>query len=93
MKLKILLPLIVLAINGCASSDPLTGRIFNTASPYIVKTDNGNLYQVTWYSGYQAHEGDEVILTNDHGACNMVSKNGSSAQVFVKEYHPGRNGQ
>ena len=23
----------------------------------------------------------------------MVSKNGSSAQVFVKEYHPGRNGQ
>jgi hypothetical protein len=45
------------------------------------------------HSGYQAHEGDEVILTNDHGACNMVSKNGSSAQVFVKEYHPGRKAQ
>ena len=92
MKLKILLPLIVLAVNGCAS-DPLTGRIFNTASPYIVKTDNGNLYLVTWYSGYQAHEGDEVILTNDHGVCSMVSKDGSSAQVLVKEYHPGRSGQ
>jgi Protein of unknown function (DUF4238) len=25
-------------------------------------------------------------------ACNMVSKNGSSAEVFVKEYHPGRSG-
>ena len=93
MKLKILLPLLILAVNGCASNDPITGRIFNTASPYIVKTDNGSLYQVTWYSGYQAHEGDEVILTNDHGACNMVSKNGSSAQVVVKEYHPGRTGQ
>jgi hypothetical protein len=59
------------------------GEIFNNASPYIVKTDNGDLYQVTWYSGYQGHAGDEVILTNDHGACSMVSKNGS-AQVFVK---------
>ena len=68
MKLKILLPLIVLAVNGCASNDPVSGRIFNTASPYILKTDDGDLYQVTWYSGYQAHAGDEVILTKDHGA-------------------------
>ena len=90
MKLKILLPLFILAVSGCASNDPVTGRIFNTASPYIVKTDNGSLYQVTWYSGYKAHEGNEVILTNDHGTCNMVSKNGSSAQVVVKEYHPGQ---
>jgi hypothetical protein len=83
IKLKILLPLILLTVNGCASNDPVSGRIFNNASPYIVKTDNGNLYQVTWYSGYQGHAGDEVILTNDHGTCSMVSKNGS-AQVFVK---------
>ena len=92
MKLKIVLPIIVLALAGCGS-DPLTGRIFNTGNPYIVKTDNGTLYKVTWYSGYQAHEGEEVILTKEHGACAMVSKNGSSAQVFVKEYHPGQNGQ
>ena len=83
IKLEILLPLILLTVNGCASNDPVSGRIFNNASPYIVKTDNGSLYQVTWYSGYQGHAGDEVILTNDHGACSMVSKNGS-AQVFVK---------
>jgi hypothetical protein len=37
MKLKILLPLIVLAVNGCASNDPVSGRIFNNASPYLVK--------------------------------------------------------
>ena len=84
MKLKILLPLIVLAVNGCASNDPVSGRIFNNASPYIVKTDDGDLYQVIWYSGYQVHAGDEVILTNDSGACTMVGKNGS-AQVLVKE--------
>jgi hypothetical protein len=83
MKLRILLPLIISAVNGCASNDPVSGRIFNNASPYMIKTDNGDLYQVTWYSGYQVHAGDEVILTNDHGACTMVSKNGS-AQVFVK---------
>ena len=83
MKLKMLLPLVALAANGCASNDPVSGRIFNNASPYIVKTADGDLYQVTWYSGYQAHAGDEVILTNDHGTCTMVSKNGS-ANVFVK---------
>ena len=83
MKLQILLPLIVLAVNGCASNDPVSGRIFNNASPYFLRTDGGDLYQVTCYSGYPVHAGDEVILTNDHGACSMVSKNGS-AQVFVK---------
>src|SRR5262247_2466730 len=67
MKLNIfvLLPLIVLAVNGCASNDPISGRIFNNTSPYFLKTDDGDLYQVTWYSGYQVHAGDEVILTND----------------------------
>jgi hypothetical protein len=84
MKLKILLPLIALAVNGCASNDPGTGRIFNNVSPYFLKTDNGDLYQVTLYSGYQFHAGDEVVLTNDEGACTMVGKNGS-AHVFVKE--------
>jgi hypothetical protein len=83
MKLKILLPLIALSVNGCASDDPVSGRIFNNASPYFLKTDNGDLYQVTWYSGYPVHAGEEVVLTNDHGVCTMVSKNGS-AQVFVK---------
>jgi hypothetical protein len=84
MKLKILLPLIVLAVNGCASNDPVSGRIFNSASPYFVRTDGGDLYQVTCYSGYTFHAGDEVILTNDKGLCTMVSKSGS-AQVFVKQ--------
>jgi hypothetical protein len=78
------LALSALAVNGCASNNSVSGRIFNNASPYFLRTDNGDLYQVTWYSGYQAHAGDEVILTNDKGACSMVSKNGS-AQVFVKE--------
>ena len=82
MKLKILLPLIALAVNGCASNDPVTGRIFNNASPYFLKTNNGDLYQVTWYSGYPVQAGDQVTLTNDEGACSMVSKNGT-AQVFV----------
>ena len=78
------LALSALAVNGCASNDPVSGRIFNNASPYFLRTDDGDLYQVTWHSGYQAHAGDEVILTNDEGACSMVSKNGS-AQVFVKQ--------
>lgn len=84
MKLKISLSLIALAVTGCASNDPVTGRIFNIASPYFLKTDNGDLYQVTWYSGYSFQARDEVVLTNDEGACTMVGKNGS-AQVFVKE--------
>jgi hypothetical protein len=84
MKLKMLLAMIVLAVNGCASNDPVSGRIFNNASPYFVRTDNGDLYQVTCYSGYQVHAGDEFILTNDKGLCTMVSK-GGSAQVFVKQ--------
>ena len=77
------LALSALAVNGCASDSPVSGQIFKNASPYFVRTDDGDLYQVTWYSGYQAHAGDEVILTNDEGPCSMVSKNGS-AQVFVK---------
>ena len=78
------LALSALALNGCASNNPVSGRIFNNSSPYFVRTDDGDLYQVTWYSGYQAHAGDEVILTNDQGPCSMVSKNGS-AQVSVKQ--------
>jgi hypothetical protein len=78
------LALSALAVNGCASNNSVSGRIFNNASPYFLRTDDGDLYRVTWYSGYQAHAGDEVILTNDEGACSMVSKNGS-AQVFVKQ--------
>ena len=84
MRLKILVPLIVLALNGCASNDPVSGRIFNSASPYFVRTDGGDLYRVTCYSGYPFRAGDEVILTNDKGLCTMVSK-GGSAQVFVKQ--------
>jgi hypothetical protein len=78
------LALSALAGNGCASNNSVSGRIFNNASPYFLRTDDGDLYRVTWYSGYQAQAGDEVILTNDTGTCTMVSKNGS-AQVFVKE--------
>jgi hypothetical protein len=84
MKLKMLLAMIVLAVVGCASNDPVSGRIFNNTSPYFLRTDNGDLYQVTCYSGYPVHAGDEVILTNDNGLCTMVSK-GGSAQVFVKQ--------
>lgn len=83
-RLLILLPLIVLAVNGCSSYDPVAGRVFNNVSPYIVRTDDGDLYQVTWYSGNSPHAGDEVVLTSHNGPCSMVGKNGS-AQVVVKE--------
>ena len=83
-RLLILLPLIVLAVNGCSSYDPVAGRVFNNVSPYIVRTENGDIYEVTWYSGNLAHAGDEVILTNHSGPCSMIGKNGS-AQVFVKQ--------
>jgi len=82
MKLKILLPLVVLAASGCASNDLVSGRILNNVNPYFLKSDDGDLYQVTWYSGYPVQAGDQVTLTNDEGACSMVSKNGT-AQVFV----------
>jgi outer membrane lipoprotein SlyB len=78
------LALSALVVSGCASNNSVSGRIFENSSQYFLRTDDGDLYQVTWYSGYQAQAGDEVILTNDKGACSMVSKNGS-AQVFVKE--------
>jgi hypothetical protein len=83
-RLLILMPLIVLAVNGCSSYDPVAGRVFNNVSPYIVRTDDGDLYKVTWYSGNLPHVGDEVILTNHNGPCSMIGKNGS-AQVVVKE--------
>jgi hypothetical protein len=82
MKLKILLPLIVLAASGCASNNSISGRILTNANPYFLRSDDGDLYQVTWYSGYTVRAGDEVTLTNDEGACSMISKNGT-AQVFV----------
>jgi hypothetical protein len=82
MKLQILLPLIVLTASGCASNDPVSGRILNNVNPYFLRSNDGDLYEVTWYSGYAVHAGDEVTLTNDEGACSMVTQNGT-AQVFV----------
>ena len=60
----------------------------NLAAAYVVRTDDGNLLDVEWSSGFDDWvAGDRVVLTTESGAGYMFDQN-ESTEVDVFPYDP-----
>jgi hypothetical protein len=71
-----------------AQAGVVRGVLLNDEDPYIVKANDGTIYQAEWYGGDSAWaQGDNVILTSDNGRGQMVSPDDDDkmTEVMVEE--------
>jgi hypothetical protein len=76
-------------VNPVTSTSSIEGVLLNDTSPYIVRTDNGDLYECDWYGGTISFwKNDRVLLAKSSGMTQLIGLDGLSdsnvASVWVE---------